>query len=71
MDIKRKRKRTQRERKWSPVKNLEQLRPGRTIRHRAFGQCYTVTNNYGDHAIAVRAIDVTNPDEWEMLNRKS
>lgn len=47
----------------------EPLRPGDIIQHLATGESYVVTANYGDYAIAVRTVHVSNPDEWLVVGR--
>lgn len=47
----------------------ETLKPGDIIQHRSTGESYVVTANYGDYAIAVRTVHVSNPDEWLVVGR--
>jgi hypothetical protein len=48
---------------------LLSLRPGDIILGALDGQAYIVTRNYGQHATAVKTVDVTNPSEWELVSR--
>lgn len=48
------------------VADLRELRVGDTVRGRLSGAPYVVTGNYGDHVTAVRTVDITQPNEWEV-----
>ena len=47
--------------------SLDQLQPGMIVRGRTSGDWYVVTANYGDRVTAVRTQDITNPDEWLIV----
>jgi len=46
--------------------HVSELKPGDRIRGSA-GIAYTVVEVFNDRAIAIRLMDVTNPQEWEVL----
>lgn len=48
--------------------NGHQLQPGDIIKHKMGNDTYIVTANYGSYAIAVRAVHVSNPSEWEFVD---
>lgn len=37
----------------------------------ASGRSYIVSAHYGEHAIAVDAIDISNPQEWTLIHKTS
>lgn len=43
------------------------LKPGTIVRGKSSGLSYVVTGNYGGRATAVRTVDLTNPDEWDVI----
>lgn len=51
------------------ITNLQDIPEGSIIRHKAGEFVYIVTANYGNRLTAVRTVDVTNPSEWEILER--
>jgi hypothetical protein len=53
----------------SMIMTIADLRVGDIIRGKASGDSYVVTAIYGDRATAVRTMDVTNPAEWERVER--
>ena len=50
---------------------FDTLRTGDIVRGRATAQGYVVTGHYGHHVTAVRTINITNPDEWELILKSS
>jgi hypothetical protein len=38
------------------------------VRHKGSGRGYMITNDYGNRKIAVTTIEITNPDEWELVD---
>ena len=50
------------------LKNLER---GDIVRHKLDVNAYVVTANYGKGATAVRTVDITNPDEWILIEKES
>ena len=46
------------------VENFNQLQRGTIIRHVLNERTFVVTGNYGNRAIAVASVDVTNLSEW-------
>jgi hypothetical protein len=50
---------------------LRQLRPGDVVEHRATGELLVIVINYGLHALAVQAREVTHPDEWRLVRKAS
>lgn len=51
------------------VVGLGHLKPGDIVRHVAGAESYVVTANYGDRVTAVRSVDITHPNEWQVLGR--
>lgn len=52
------------------VLSLRELETGDLIRNRTTGQAYTVSNIASpDKVIAVRLVEVANPEEWEVRRR--
>lgn len=49
------------------VEKINELRRGDIIRNKATHASYVVTAAYGDYAIAVDSIHVSNPDEWVVI----
>lgn len=47
------------------------LRAGDLIAHIHEGLIYVVGAWYGQHAVAVRVVEVTNPDEWRLISKAS
>lgn len=57
--------------KWQVVDQLSSLERGDIIRSRASKNSYVVESVYGRHATAVNTVNISNPEEWEVLkNRK-
>ena len=48
--------------------DFEQLQIGDIVVSE-FGHCYVVTGNYGGRVTAAATADLTNPSEWEILNK--
>lgn len=46
---------------------MKQLQPGDIVKHAGSMERFMVTANYGVRATAVRTVDITNPDEWELI----
>ena len=46
---------------------FRQLARGDIIRHKLNGESHIVTGNYGNRITAVRTVDMTNPDEWDLI----
>ncbi len=46
---------------------LEDLRPGDTVRSKLDGEAYIVTDNYGGYVIAVRTAHIMHANEWERV----
>lgn len=51
------------------LKRIEDLRSGDIVRGKATGNVFHVIAIYGDRATAVQVQDLTNPDEWEVLEQ--
>src|SRR5688500_16908165 len=43
------------------------LNTGDIIKHKSSESTYVVTANYGSRVTAVRTVDLTNPNEWELV----
>lgn len=48
---------------------FENLQPGDIVRGKLSKDGYIVTSNYGYRVTAIRAIDMTNPDEWLLIQK--
>jgi hypothetical protein len=46
---------------------MHQLQPGDIVRGNGSSQSYVVTANYGSRVTAVRTVDLTNPNEWDLV----
>lgn len=47
--------------------SIAELKTGDVVQGKSSGLSYVVTDNYGDHAIAVRTMHVSNPSEWLLV----
>ena len=50
---------------------IKNLKTGDILRHKLGLNGYVVTANYGDRITAVRTVDITNPDEWDLIKKES
>ena len=48
---------------------FEQLERGDIVWHIAADKAYVVDAHYGDSIIAVRTVLLTNPEEWQWIQR--
>ncbi|MBN3949384.1 MAG: hypothetical protein HWQ38_24140 [Nostoc sp. NMS7] len=48
---------------------FKNLKTGDIVRGVLSSHTYIVTDNYGDHVTAVRTVDLTNPSEWELVQK--
>lgn len=48
---------------------LDSLDRGDIITHVYYGQSYIVLQRHGKRLTAIREIDVSNPDEWDLFSR--
>ena len=48
-------------------KELKDLQVGDIVRNKSGSEGYIITSNYGNRAIGVRTIDITNPSEWDLV----
>ena len=46
---------------------FSQLGMGDVVRSKASKEAYTVTGNYGGRVTTVNTVDMTNPDEWDLV----
>lgn len=46
---------------------FQNLREGDIVQAKASGMGYIIVGKYKDRAIAVRTVEITNPDEWELI----
>ena len=49
------------------MNDFVKLSQGDTVKHVTSEVTYTVMGNYGGRATAVKTMDITNPQEWELL----
>lgn len=54
---------------WLPFK-FSEIAAGNIVRNKGSKRNYMVTGNYGDRATGVAVVDITNPDEWEVLKQQ-
>ena len=48
--------------------NGHQLQPGDIVKHKMSHDTFVVTANYGNYAIAVKSVDISNPREWDLID---
>ena len=46
---------------------MQKLERGDIVRHKAADRGYVVMSNYGNRVTAVDTVDITNPEEWELV----
>lgn len=51
------------------ISHFKRLSNGDIVRHKISKRVYTVMANYGERVTAVDTVDITNPDEWEVVSR--
>ena len=47
---------------------MRKLQVGDLVRGKLSGMTFVVTGNYGDRVTAVKTVDMTNPEEWEIVS---
>ncbi len=50
-------------------KEFESLQPGDIVRGKSSFVSYIVTANYGNRVTAVHTADLTNPPEWDLVEK--
>jgi hypothetical protein len=50
---------------------IEKLELGDLVMNLGNGLTYIVVQHFGDHAVAVRSADVSNPQEWKRMTSPS
>ena len=50
---------------------LNDLQAGDVVQSRTYGLSYIVVSNYCNHVTAIRTADITNPDEWVLVQKSS
>lgn len=53
---------------WQEVVNIKKLKRGDIVRNKNGQNSYVVSANYGDRVTAICSVDITNAQEWEVLN---
>lgn len=48
---------------------FQALERGDILRNKSSKSSYVVDANYGNRVSAVKTVDITNPDEWELVQR--
>lgn len=48
---------------------FKHLNTGDVVGSKMSGVSYVVMNNYGDRVTAVRSLDMTNPNEFDLLSK--
>ena len=56
--------------KFKQLKNIKELKRGTIVRHKSSSESILVDMNCGHYAIGFRTVNITNPDEWLILNEK-
>lgn len=51
-----------------PNNKFKDFERGAIIQHESTADSYVVTANYGSRCVAVRTVDITNPDEWKLAS---
>jgi hypothetical protein len=46
---------------------FKNLREGDIVQSKASGKAYIVTENFHNRVTAIRTVDITNPDEWDLI----
>lgn len=46
---------------------FKELQTGDVVRHKSSNTNYVIMEDFGDRKTAVRTVDLTNPDEWELV----
>lgn len=49
------------------LKKISQLKSGDIVKNKGSAYGYVITANYGNYAIGVRTIHISNPNEWEIV----
>jgi hypothetical protein len=50
-----------------PLRDLRELEVGDIVRGKGTGHAYVVIEHQGDQVVAVRAVTITSPHEWERV----
>lgn len=52
---------------------MKELGIGDLVRHKDYQdpRLFVVTGNYGGHVTAVDSVDITNPEEWDVIAKAS
>jgi hypothetical protein len=53
------------------MKDFKGLQEGDIVKNQASSKKYIVTANYGDRVTAVATVDMTHPDEWDLVLKAS
>lgn len=48
-------------------RTIHDFKRGLMVKHKLHDDVYIIHANYGDRATAVRTVDITNPNEWEII----
>ena len=48
---------------------ISKLKRGTVIRHKSGADSYVIVDNFGNYALGVRSVHVTNPDEWDIVEK--
>ena len=46
---------------------IKDLQPGVIVYNRLSGTSYIISDNYGNYAVAVRTLHISNPSEWVIV----
>jgi len=49
---------------WEDIESISELERGDIVRHKSGGNSYVIDDNYGDYAIGVDTVHISNPCEW-------
>ena len=48
---------------------FKNLTRGDIVRHKGLGDSWLIDMSYGNRKTAIRTVDLTNPDEWELISK--
>lgn len=54
---------------WKPLSKISELKRGEIVRHKSGDKSYIVESCYGDTVTAVSIVNISKPNEWEVLSR--
>lgn len=49
--------------------DFKKLQIGDIVKGQFSGEIFVVTGNYGSHITAVKSVDMTHPQDWELIRK--